>query len=239
MKLTRNDSSPPHTTHFPAHAIATGIFSLLVLLVCLLAAGCSQTTREQARDTLTQPFAPTNYYGVEALPNRVHRVVSLPLFYDAPEGDYLESLDATFRSEANKSLRFELVSLSRLEMDKLFGTRQLSSTDAMPQDLFSRLYKTVAADAVLFTDITHYRPYQPLQIGVRAKLVDMTTGTVLWSFDHVYDAADPGVSVAARNYQKHLSRQPYPLDSAGSVLQSPARFAKYAAWETFRTLPPR
>lgn len=89
----------------------------------------------------------------------------------------------------------------------------------------------------MFTDITHYRPYQPIAIGVRAKLVEVQQGTILWAFDYVFDSGNPKIAEDAKRYYITNSRKEQHVGfEARGVLQSPARFAKYAASETYRSL---
>ena len=95
------------------------------------------------------------------------------------------------------------------------------------------------ADAVLFTEITHFRPYRPIAIGVRSSLVDLESGQVIWAFDDLFDSGEPSVSAGAKRFHLAHSRNVYPLHSAEVVLQSPTFFSKYVAYEMFMTLPER
>ena len=74
-------------------------------------------------------------------------------------------------------------------------------------------------------------------MGIRTKLVDVTTGKIRWAFDYVFDAGNSSVAEAAKRFQVLYSdpRQPLTTDG-GSILLSPARFAKYVACETFASL---
>jgi len=96
-----------------------------------------------------------------------------------------------------------------------------------------------AADAVLFIDVTTERSYRPLAIGLRAKLASVEDRELLWTFDNVFSAAEPGVAVAARRHYLAGEGAAEVADRSAAVFQSPRRFAAYAADATFATLPPR
>jgi len=52
------------------------------------------------------------------------------------------------------------------------------------------LSREYGADAIMFVDITSLSTYQPLVLGLRAKLAS-ADGTILWSFDTLFSASDP------------------------------------------------
>lgn len=184
-------------------------------------------------------FKPTNFSSVGAIPTSVRRVALLPLHSDSWKGDTLEPLEIAFTAELQKFERFEVVAVPRARMRDEFGAESVLSSAALPADVLARLRAAYGADAVLFEDLTHYAPYQPISIGVRAKLVSTIDGTVLWSFDALFDGAQPSVAVAAREYYLQQGRPAHPLENSSGMMQSPSRFAKYVAHAMFGTLPPR
>lgn len=213
----------------------------LFLLILLISSGCTPSERARFKEARTKPFSPTNAYSPTIIPSEIRRVVVLPTFYkDYPGGeeDFLNNLDDIFKTELNKTLKFEVVNISRLDLQKEFGQSQFNSTGFLPNDFFEKLAKMTGAQAVVFTDITNYRPYSPLSVGVRSKLVEINSLKILWAFDTVFDAGNPHVAASARKFHKNETLSAYPLNSAESVLQSPLLFSKYAANATYSTLPP-
>ncbi len=176
-----------------------------------------------------------------ALTGNLTRVAVLPLAGDIQPPDALREMDKTFHAEFNKVQAFEGVKVNRPEMMDLIHQDQLPSTEPVPRELLVALQQKYAAEAVLFTDITHYRPYRPISISVRTKLVSLKTNDVLWAIDATFDSAEPGVAEAARIFSKLTEQNPVILkasDSSG-VLLSPQRFARFVAREVFATLPNR
>ena len=214
------------------------LFLLLALGLSVLFAGCRTVKKEWDVPT-GAAFEPKNFTSVGVLPGTVRRVAVLPLYSDTWPALNIASLESAFAAELVKFQHFETVAVSRSQMRDQFSAEAVLSSAALPADMLERLRASQGADAVLFQDLTHYSPYQPIAIGVRAKLVSTVDGRVLWSFDALFDGAQPSVAVAAREYYLNQGRPAYPLENSSGIMQSPSRFAKYVAHAMFGTLPPR
>lgn len=216
---------------------------LAVGLALLLGAGAGcQSFRQGFMDGVKdrEYFQPANFNGEPQLPASLHRVLLLPLCAGtAAPAETAGVMDDIFAAELLKQLRFEVVRLSRAECQRRFGVAEFSSTAALPHDFLSTLGREFGVEAVLFVDLTSYRAYRPLALGVRAKLATVEETRLLWSFDEVFSADDPAVSNSVRRYYGAVDASGIPLDKAYGALQSPGKFAAYVAAATFNTLPPR
>lgn len=216
-------------------------FRILPWLGVLLLAGCATSSTSAVK---THPAGPQEQLANVYRPpvaGALSRVAILPVAGDVQPADALREMDKTFHAEFNKAQIFEGVRVSRPEMAAIIHRDQLPSTEAIPQELLLELQQKYSAQAVLFTDITHYRPYRPISISVRTKLVSLKTNEVLWAIDSSFDSAEPGVAAAARAFSKATEQNPVILkasDSSG-ILLSPQRFARFVAREIFATLPHR
>jgi len=213
----------------------------LLLISILAVSGC---VTDQSSAILRHPAPPTvqlrNVYR-PPLDGRVLRVAVLPLAGDVQPPDALHEMDKTFLAEFNKAQMFEGTGVTRAEMVEMTRQEQISSVEAIPTELITLLRQKYDVDAVLFTDITHYRPYRPIAISVRTKLVSLGNQGVLWAIDSTFDSQEPGVAAAARTFGKLTGQNQMNVmaaDSAG-VLLSPMRFARFVAREIFSTLPAR
>jgi hypothetical protein len=205
---------------------------LFLAALALLVAGCASRVA-----LAPPPPPPQNYFSPETDGAPIRRVALLPLCNASYPDHYLRSLDETFESELTKKALFEVVRVSRSEMETLFGRRQVDSTEVLPSDALPLLRKQYGVEGVLFTDLTHFSPYRPVAIGVRTKLVDAASGKIRWAFDYVFDAGNASIAEAAKRYQVLYSDQRQPLSTdGGSILLSPSRFAKYVACETYASL---
>jgi hypothetical protein len=211
---------------------------LLLLPVLALFSGCmTPSFDDPAR--LGPFFTPANHTGEPSL-GGLRRVVVLPIYGGslAPV-ETVAALDPVIIAALQQQQRFEVVSLSREQCQRRFHAGEFSSVAALPHDFLATLQREFAADAVLFIDITVFRPYRPIGLGLRAKLATLDANTrLVWSFDNVFSADDPAVANSARKHFLGSDRGGVPADLSPGVLQSPVRFAGYAASAMFATLPP-
>ncbi|MCE9612502.1 MAG: DUF799 domain-containing protein [Chthoniobacter sp.] len=211
------------------------LVALVAASVSLLLSGCITGRHALA----PPPPPPQNYLAPETGRKPLRRVALLPLWSEKLPGDYLRDLDSAFNSELTKMALFEVVPVSRTQMEAAFGERQLASIDELPSQTLSRLRAEFGVDGVVFTDLTHFSPYRPLAMAVRAKLVDVSTGEIRWAFDYAYDSGNAAVATAARKFQLRYTNEHQALSSdGGSILLSPSRFAKYVASQTYASMRP-
>jgi hypothetical protein len=164
------------------------------------------------------------------------RIVMLPISSKEMPGDMQPDMDAAFRAQLLPVLPYEVVSVSRPELASLIRRDQISSVEAIPPETLRALREKYAATVILFTDITLYRPYRPIAIGVRSKLVSLDSMEILWAADRVVDSSNPATADAAVRFADPNTK----ADSTRAnqvILQSPRRFAGSVAHEIYSTLP--
>lgn len=208
------------------------------LLGMVLLGGCmTPSVSDPAR--LGPFFTPVNFVGERSLPRDLRRVVLLPISGgDVAPAETVTALAATFAAALQRQDRFEVVTLAREECRRRFGVDELSSTAVLPRTMFADLQKEFGADGVLFVDLTVFRGYRPLALGLRSKLARCGDSRLVWTFDTVFSTDDPAVANSARHHFIASDGRGVPGDLSPAVLQSPSRFADYAATAMFTTLPP-
>lgn len=235
------DPSVPGKLSPEATGLATGpsrLFAALAIVFGMLALSGCMNPGPQDPVRVGPFFVPTNHSGDPSL-GGVRRVLMLPVWADSgipPESP--EMLDPILIAALQKENRFEVVALSRDECRRRFRAAALGSSSALPPDLLATLRREFAAEAVLFVDLTTFRAYKPLAIGLRAKLASIDGARLIWKFDTVFSSDDPLVTNAARHYFLERDRSVPGADFTPAVLQSPSRFATYVAAAMFATLPP-
>ncbi len=185
-------------------------------------------------------FTPTNPVGVARLPASSHRVVLLPASggeFAPPEAT--EALDSVFATALEQQMRFEVVTMPREEMQKSFGVPDIASSAALPSGFLEQIGRKYDAEAVMWVDITAYQGFPPITLGLRAKLALVSGHRLIWAFDQVVSATNPAVANSARRFYLGSDLDGIPVDLTPAALQSPSRFAAYAADAAFRTLPAR
>jgi hypothetical protein len=209
-------------------------------LVATLLQGCASVRNVRGKVTATPPPPHAANFFLPPLPDKslpMRRVAMLPLSGGRFPAEALREVTEAIQGELSRKTLFEVVPVSGADLEAICGQRQLSSVEHIPADVLHALHERLGAEGVLFTDITNFRPYRPIAIGVRAKLVDIGSGAISWACDVVFDSGQPAVAENARKFQRKFSDPNRKLaDDGGSVLISPARFAKFAASEAFSSL---
>ncbi len=210
----------------------------LIGLSLLLLGSCRKFEQEKIiREH--EAFTPTNLYPTERLPAYMVRVAVLPLHYPDPDSALFEYVDETFHHELAKQRLFETIVVTPEKMKDLFGSSRLHSAAELPENFLSTIASATGANGALFVDLHGYRPYRPLSLGVRAKLVDLRSADFLWAIDETFDSARAEIQKSANLFQRSSQVHNLSGRTSGSVLSSPRAFAKYVAATTYSTLPAR
>jgi len=211
---------------------------VLALAASLLLTGCAFLEIE-VPPRPAPAYAPTNFKGDARLPSDIQRVAILPAHGgDVADPESAAALDPVLLTALQRQVRFEVVTVSREDCRRLFGSGSVRSTDALPPGLLEKIAATYAVDAVLFTDITVYQPYRPLTLGFRAKLATARDVRLVWAFDEVFSGGQAAMLTSVQDYYAGTDKSAA-MDVSSAVFQSPTRFGAVAADLMFRTLPPR
>ena len=213
-------------------------FTYCLLSSILILSSCRKFKEEEVV-AKAQPFKPTNIYPVERLPLHFTRVVLLPCFHPDSDSTILKFCDQVFYQELAQERIFEIIQLSTNDLQDLFGYKRLSSTGRLPANFLKRIEDQTGANGVLFVDLDSYKPFRPMSLGVRSKLVDLKTGEFMWAIDETFDAGHASVVVGASQFQEVAQVRALSDRTNGSVLHSPRNFTKYVASTIFSTLPKR
>lgn len=235
------------------------------LAVTLLVSGCKTTNSRTLHDkssaaattgrikrisepTMTAPPQPVS--SSVAWPAGMRRLAMMPIYANRPIDDLQRDMDGIFRGELSKVVKYEIVQVPREEMLQLTSRESISSSSVISADVIKALRQKYAADAAMFVDFTVFRPYRPIAIGVRAKIVDLRNMEVIWVADGILDTAEPDVATLATQFAGMGLNVPYisPTIPKGKsreaasgnqiILQSPRLFAGFVAHEAFSTLAP-
>ena len=200
--------------------------------------GCRKFKQEKIVAN-AEPYRVTNLYPIERLPSYFNRVVVLPIYTKDEDSPLLAFADDIFRQEIIQQKIFETIHLSPSQMKSIFGKSRVSSVDPLPNNFLSTLEIESQANGVLFIEVLSFRPYRPISLSVRAKLVDIKTGELNWAVDEMIDAGHASVQVAAQRFQSRSQVRALSDKTQGSTIQSPRVFTKFAASMIFETLPNR
>lgn len=241
---------------------ATKLIAIFITLGCLpaFAGGTGPTPPPPPPPAPSGPTA--NAFASSAqLPADLKRVVMLPLACDQFSGtlaDGCHMLNPTLFAALTKTGKFELVPVDPETLRNCTGRMSWTGDEALPKDFFQSLKQYYGCDAVLFCHLTTLRPNPPLAIGWRLILADASTGRIIWATDQIFDANNPTVAKAAKEFERR--EQPHQsafyhiysflawcintptrsaLDDQWNILHSPRYFAEFCAAESLETLPQR
>ena len=177
--------------------ILSKIFIILLTLCFFL--GCRKFEQEKIVANAV-PYTASNLYPIERLPSYFNRVAVLPIYHQDPDSTLLSFVDEIFQQELLQERIFEVIPVSRDTMKIQFGEEMVSSTNPLPNNFLTFLEKNTQSNGVLFTEILSYRPYRPMSLSVRSKLIDLKSGELMWAIDETIDAGHASVQLAAYQY---------------------------------------
>ncbi|HXT13377.1 MAG TPA: hypothetical protein VN873_17605 [Candidatus Angelobacter sp.] len=220
----------------------TVIFHCLTATVlCILLAGCAiGTPRDLVRGKGYQPqnvFVATN-----GLPSDLRRVAMLPTSCDESDSvlvDGRNELQPILMEQLIKTKKFEVVSANSDALKTRLTRADWSSEEPLPPDLLALLQQQSGCDAVMFSRLTVFRAYPPLEVGWRMRLVDVRTGHTLWAADEIFNGGEISVDNGARRHQLTEERVPSGAPDEWFIRNSPDKFGEYTAARLLATLPPR
>ena len=241
-RLPRRAEAPeaPAATFRIGSAIPTlrSVRLLLLSVAVVLLSACSSTPLKHV--VLGPDYQVSNVFRLSSgLPQGFRRVALLPLAIDpaleeAPTAR--QTLEPILLTELLKTKRFDVVRVSPEKLQQWSGRSHWSAEDKLPPDFLTKLNEETGCDGILFAELSRYRPYPPLALGWKLKLVAEPKGLTLWSVDELFDAGEARVVNSARRYEnEHLKAGP--STDSPMILASPQRFGQYTLSSLLETLP--
>ena len=172
----------------------------------------------------------------------IRRVAVLPICPAIPSEAFQAGIDTyqpLLEAELDKTKRFEVVIVSPQLLARLTGQPRWSAEEKLPPDFFDKLHDETGCQAVFFSQLTRYQPYQPLAVGWKLNLIANAGHVSLWAADEVFDAGNGEVADSARDYAAADIRYEGPLADPDAILSSPSRFGQYTLHALLNTLPTR
>jgi hypothetical protein len=215
--------------------------NVLILLAGLSGIGC-RTHRYATKAQVGTPSAKNAYSLFETVPPHVRRIALLPISIE-PGNWYAEDgrmkLEPILHSVLGQMNRFELRPLTVTETEKWTGKKYWSADEMLPRDFFANLKRQFGCDAVLFSHLSAYHPFQPLVVGWHFTLVDTRIHSILWAVNDTFDASDKSVASSARKYYQDQILEPKIPRDPERILLSPRRFGQFTLSSLLGLLPER
>ena len=121
------------------------------------------------------------------------------------------------------------------QSDSLWRSLQLDLNSQYTLDQISEIRETLKCDAVLLGNITEFRPYPHMIMGLYLKLLDLRDGQLLWGLEQVWDTADKTTQYRIKDYFRSHKRSDYaPLQEQLASVSS-LEFIKFVSYEVAET----
>jgi hypothetical protein len=162
----------------------------------------------------------------------IQRVGLIPVDMDGDESAMDEALEQALHAELTAATDYEVISISRLDLQELHGLEPFRRGSYSAATLLE-LRRRFLLDAVAVGVVSTRRAVPPQRLGVQFDLISCETGATLWSSRVLLDAADVEMREALELWSRDHTDT---IDGAELVLLSPRRFARFAAWQVMQLL---
>jgi hypothetical protein len=200
-------------------------------LLLVFASGC------RLPDVTPPPVPVATSFSQPASDGRELMRVVVPPFQDQTGSpQQAEDVRIALVRALEKRQRFELIQVGEHELREFLPAGTFES-GVISRDTLLVAARRYRADGVLFGNLTHYRPYEPIVLGLAVELATVGTGEVVWSATGLYDAATCDVTQDVHNFNNKQLACTASLEGWRIILMSPSRFTEYACSRMADTLP--
>lgn len=199
-----------------------------ILFICLLIVmGCSSAPPHHSSSL---SYNKTDEYKK----TQIRRVLLLPFEYDVDREAVIDEVMEAFAVELRKIGCFEVV-VPIKNKTTITPELEIWVKGTINLTTILTLRKKYDVDAIIFGNITHYRPYEPMLLGVKVGMISTDTGTVIWSADGVFDSNENEVAELVKHYFES-THQKNALYGWKLILLSMRRYSQFVANQITETL---
>lgn len=194
-------------------------FILRPLLLAALCQACTSPPRP----------VPTNHFKADPADlATVRRVMVLPFSQPSGRGADGMQIRDVFLQELTKLQRFEVVPLPESASEHAEIHRDLTRGKLSTNALVA-LSERYNIDGVLIGTVTAYRPYPPMRLGMRTRIVSLHSGQTVWAAEGLYDANDARTVEDLRHYAATFATAEASLHGWELNMIAPTKYAAYVA----------
>ncbi|MBI5306780.1 MAG: hypothetical protein HZB37_00145 [Planctomycetes bacterium] len=164
----------------------------------------------------------------------IRRVLLLPFEYTTDREAVIDEVTEAFVVELRKIGSFEVV-VPTGDKTLLFSEQEVWVKGSINFASVLTLRRKYDVDAIIFGNITHYRPYEPMLLGVKIGMISTDTGEVVWSADGVFDSNENDVAELVKQYFEN-THQKSSLYGWKLILLSMRRYSQFVANQLTETI---
>ncbi len=219
----------------------------LVASILLLGNGCA-AVRDSLDGSVKGPFHEVhNYYSAaNGWQDEIQVVAVMPLVSGrGNEGSQqgVEQMQPVLTEELARFDQFEAITITQEKLTGLVGVKQVRPLEPLPnkfQEIIKHLNKEKGTrqvvDAIMFCELSTYRPYPPLAMGWKMHLYDMKSQELIWAFDEVFNVGDTRMNNSARRFLRNQRLTTMANFSEIMIFDSPRALARYSLHEIMGTM---
>lgn len=144
-----------------------------------------------------------------------------------------EMTDALFEAVQKKQV-FGVIAIR--QTNPVWRSLQLDNEPPYSLEQLVAIRRELKCDGIMVGSVTAYQPYPHMTIGLRAKLVDLADGQLLWAMEQVWDTTDKTTEKRIKNYFQTQMRSGFAPLREELVAVSSLKFVKFVAYEVAQTL---
>jgi hypothetical protein len=122
------------------------------------------------------------------------------------------------------------------QRDPLWKSLQLEPDATYTLEQMAAVRQTLKCDGVLIGTITEFEPYPHMTVGLKLKLIDLTSGELDWAIEQVWNSSDKTTENRIRKYL-HNTKSSWSNNTNERITAvSPLEFIKFISYEVAQTL---
>ena len=171
----------------------------------------------------------------ELYKSNIRRIIVIPFAYESDREEVVKEVTESITMELQKTGEFDVV-LPYENIGLFLEGRQVWDKGLIKGEILTEARRRFGADAVIWGTITHYKPYKPLVLGLKLGMINTDTGSLLWSFDGVFDSNETKVTNMVKSYFENSSQQGQSIYGWEIMLLSMGQYTHFVANQIVSTL---
>jgi hypothetical protein len=187
--------------------------------------------------TVVNPVVPeTGHYYIspDADFSRIGRVVVFELENQTDYANLAMEMTSAVTEALQRKHLFNLRILQ--QSSELWLDLQLDKTEFTNKELLE-LRKRLGADGILIGRIAEYKSYPHLMTSMNLKLIDLSSGSMVWGLEQIWDSTDQSVERRMKMYYRDQIRNGFEPLGWQVLVTSPRMFHQFVADEIAQTFP--
>ena len=208
------------------------IFTVIGITGCVI----SEMSGVVQEKFYTKKFDTINYHKSEEYGDtKLNRVLLLPFTIESQRDKVVDEITDAFYIELQKNAKFDVIVPQGFE-DILSQQKDIWNRGLIRPETLVEAKKRYKVEAIIFSTITQYQPYEPPVLGIKMGMFSALSGNIMWSSDAIFDSSEASVIKLVKSYHKEHYQRKQSLYDWKIILVSMKRYAQFVAYHMVDTL---